>query len=174
MDEGAALYSRYLDGDESAFDELIRLYRKDVTAYANSITRNFSLAEDAAIDAFSELIYKKGRYNFSIPFKSFLFIICRRRAIDKVRRESRFVPLSDAAKSDEDIFEKAENDEKREMLGFAVKKLPEKQRSAVYFVYYEGLSYAETAKIMKISPKKVDNLIFQAKKSLKEELKNKI
>ena len=174
MDEGAALYSRYLNGDENAFDQLVRLYRKDVTLYANSITKNYTLAEDAAIDAFSELVYKKGKYNYSIPFKSFLFMICRRRAIDKIRKERRFVGISDRAISDENIYEKAENDEKREMLKFALENLPEKQRSAVYFVYFEGLSYEQTAVIMKINPKKVDNLLFQAKKRLKEELKNKI
>ncbi len=174
MDEGAALYSRYLNGDENAFDQLVRRYRKDVTLYANSITKNYTLAEDAAIDAFSELVYKKGKYNYSIPFKSFLFMICRRRAIDKIRKERRFVGISDRAVSDENIYEKAENDEKREMLKFALENLPEKQRSAVYFVYFEGLSYEQTAVIMKINPKKVDNLLFQAKKRLKEELKNKI
>jgi RNA polymerase sigma-70 factor (ECF subfamily) len=44
-------------------------------------------------------------------------------------------------------------------------------RTAVHLVYFEGFSYEETAMAMKVSRKKVDNLLYRAKNSLKQELK---
>ena len=33
MDNGASSYRRYLDGDEAAFDEILRLYRDNLTFF---------------------------------------------------------------------------------------------------------------------------------------------
>jgi len=50
--------------------------------------------------------------------------------------------------------------------------LPEKMRTAIYFVYFEGMSYADAAKAMRINVKKVNNLLYEAKKKLKTQLKD--
>ena len=35
MDNGASSYRRYLDGDEAAFDDILRLYRDNLTFFIN-------------------------------------------------------------------------------------------------------------------------------------------
>ena len=40
-------------------------------------------------------------------------------------------------------------------------------RDLTHLYYFEGLSYAECGKIMKKTPKQVDNLLYRAKKELR-------
>lgn len=171
MDSGEVLLRRYLDGEESAFDGIIALYRRDVTAYAFSIVRDAYAAEDVAIEAFAELVVHKDRYNFSIPLRSYLLMVCRSRAIDFLRKSRRTVRLGDR---DEPYFERgfeeAEKEQALDAVRGEVKALPEKYRSAVYLVYYEGLSYAEAARVLRTSPKRVDYLVSRAKGILRSKL----
>jgi RNA polymerase sigma-70 factor (ECF subfamily) len=39
--------------------------------------------------------------------------------------------------------------------------------AAVHLVYFEEMTYAQAAKVMKKSPKQVDNLLYRAKKELR-------
>ena len=43
-------------------------------------------------------------------------------------------------------------------------------REALWLIYFEDLSYDDTAKIMKVNRKKIDNLLTRGRKQLKEEL----
>lgn len=43
-------------------------------------------------------------------------------------------------------------------------------RTAVYLVYIDGMSYGETAKIMKKNTKQIDNLLYRAKAELRSAL----
>ena len=52
----------------------------------------------------------------------------------------------------------------------AIGGLPQDMQTAVYLVYFEELSYAEAAVVMKKKPKQVDNLLYRAKGLLREAL----
>ena len=82
MDNGASSYRRYLDGDEAAFDEILRLYRDNLTFFINRYVHDLDAAEDLAIDTFMYLIVHRLRYNFRTPLKTYLFMIARSRALD--------------------------------------------------------------------------------------------
>ena len=45
--------------------------------------------------------------------------------------------------------------------------LPEDMRTAVYLVYFEDMTYREAAKVMKKNRKQIDNLLYRAKKELR-------
>ena len=53
------------------------------------------------------------------------------------------------------------------MVNAALAQLPEDQRVAVHLIYFEQLSYEETARIMKKDRKQVDNLLYRARKALR-------
>ena len=42
------------------------------------------------------------------------------------------------------------------------------QRLAVHLIYFEELSYEEAARVMKKNSKQVDNLLYRAKKTLRD------
>lgn len=61
MDNGADSYRRFLNGDESGFDEILELYHDNLIYFINRYVKNFTAAEDLAADTFMELLIHKKR-----------------------------------------------------------------------------------------------------------------
>ena len=57
--------------------------------------------------------------------------------------------------------------ERKRVLSDALAALPEEMRSCIILVYFEDMTYEETARVMKKSRKQIDNLLYRAKASLK-------
>ena len=166
MDYGESSYRRFLEGDKDAFDAVLELYFDSLTFFIFRFVRDVHTAEDLAIDSLLELIVHPRRYNFKTPLKTYLFAIGHNKAVNYVKRASRteLRDLTDADLADAESLE----EENR-----AVEALPEEMRIAVHLVYFESLTYTETAKVMKKSKKQVDNLLYRAKAILKKELSGK-
>ena len=173
MDEGMMLYRRYLDGDEAAFSEIIERYRDPVTFFVQRYIHDLPAAEDIAMDTFMELIVHPKRYNFKDSLKTYLFMMARSRALDHLRREKRrpAVPIEDQEEllaDEQSLEESVLQNERARLLHHAIAQLPDEQQTAVHLVYFEDRSYEDTAQIMKKTRKQVDNMLYRAKKALKE------
>ena len=172
MDNGASSYRRFLDGDESAFHELMKELFRGLVFFIDGFVHDTHAAEDIAIDAFSYLIVHKHRYNFKVSVKTYLYMIGRSRALDylKHRKVIDVVELSEAqsaADDRENLEETVLADERKRLIHAAVSKLPEDMRVAVYLIYFEEMTYEEAAKVMKKNRKQVDNLLYRARKELR-------
>ena len=172
MDNGASGYRRFLDGDESAFDEIMQLLFHGLVFFIDRYVKDVHTAEDIAIDVFSDLIVHPHRYNFKVSLKTYLYMLGRSRALDYLRRRKiiEFVTLSAAERLSDDAAELEETvlaNHRHRAVNAALSNLPEEMRLAVHLVYFEGMTYGETAKVMKITAKKVDNLLYRAKKELR-------
>lgn len=172
MDNGESSYRRFLDGDEAAFEEIVLTYREGLIFFIGRIVGDDMTAEDIAIDVFADVLMHRYRYHFKVSLKTYLYMLGKSRALDHVRRKKRFrfLPLSDAEHeipyeiSPEDtVFA----DEQKEAVHRALRQLPEDMRLAVHLVYFEELSYEETARIMKKTKKQIDNLLCRAKNQLR-------
>lgn len=64
MGNGASSYRRFLDGDESAFNEIMEELFRSLVFFINGYVHDIHAAEDIAIDAFSDLVVHRHRYNF--------------------------------------------------------------------------------------------------------------
>ncbi len=173
MDDGRESYRRFLDGDESAFSELVAMYRDPLTFFIQRYVHDLPTAEDIAIDVFMELVVHKKRYRFKDSLRTYLFMIARCRAIDWLRQQKRrpSVPLEeteDTLADSRSLEEEILQNERSRALHEAIARLPEDQQIAVHLVYFEDRSYADTEKIMKKTSKQVDNLLYRAKQKLKE------
>ena len=171
MDNGASSYRRFLDGDESAFDDIMKELFHSLVFFIDSYVRDTYAAEDIAIDTFTELIVHPHRYNFKVKLKTYLFMIGRSRALDyiKHRKIINFVELNEAAtQSDGSELEKSVLKTERKLaVNNAVSKLPEDMRTVIHLIYFEEMTYNEAAKIMKKNTKQIDNLLYRAKKELR-------
>lgn len=175
MDNGAGSYRRFLDGDESAFDEILTGYRESLTLFINRYVQDMTAAEDIAIDVFTDLIVHRHRYNFRTQLKTYLFMLGRSRALDYIKHRNKLtmIPLSDAENelagenTPEEEFLK---DETKRAVNAALNDLPEDMRIVLHLIYFEELSYDEAAKVMKKNRKQVDNLLYRAKKQLRSVL----
>ena len=172
MDNAASSYRRYLDGDESAFDSVMKELFDPLVFFIDRIVRDTAAAEDIAMDAFADLIVHRHRYNFKVTLKTYLFMIGRSRALNYIKHRAKFpsVPLSDAehlAAERALLEEKLLRDERKRIVSNALASLPEDMRTAVHLVYFEELSYDEAAKVMKKNRKQIDNLLYRAKNALR-------
>ena len=98
MDAAANSYRRFLDGDESAFEEIMQELFCGLVFFINGFVHDPHAAEDIAIDSFSDLVVHRHRYNFRVSLKTYLYMVGRSRALDYLRRRRilRFTELSEA------------------------------------------------------------------------------
>ena len=170
MDNGAGSYRRFLNGEESAFDEIMAEYFRPLVFFIDRYVHDVHTAEDIAIDVFSDLIVHRRRYNFKTSFKSYLFMLGRSRALDWLRHRKvlTMVELQEGLPDEETALEEAVlADERKRAVNAALERLPEEMRLAVHLVYFEDMTYDETARVMKKNRKQVDNLLYRAKKELR-------
>ena len=172
MDNGASSYRRFLNGDESAFDEIMKELFDNLVFFINRYVHDIHAAEDIAIDAFSDLVVNKHRYNFKVTLKTYLFMLGRSRALNyiKHRKVINFVELTEAdniSAEQETLEEIILADERKRIVNNALNSLTDDMRVVVHLIYFEDLTYDEAAKVMKKNRKQVDNLLYRAKKELR-------
>lgn len=175
-DRGAVCYKRFLEGDESAFEEILNDYREGLMFFINRYVNNIYVAEDIAADVFAYLIIKPKSYNFKVSLKTYLYMIGRSRALDWLRKESkrRHLPIEELYTEPSDeayvLEEKVIADEEKKALYKAIEKLPADYKNAILLVYIEGLKYEEAAKVMDKNKKQIENIIYRAKRLLRQYL----
>lgn len=170
MDNGASSYRRFLDGDQSGFDELISAYRDSLIYFINGFLNNLDESEDVAEEAFMELIVHPHRYSFRSSFKTYLFSVARNKAADRVRKEKKISPaqiddmeLEDLERIEKQIFK----DENAVMLHKAMEKINPEYASLLRLLYFEEMTSEQAGKILKKSKRQIANLTYRAKNSLR-------
>ena len=171
MEIGEELYNRFRDGDDTAFDRILKLYYDGLLFFVTRYVRDVSTAEDVVIDTFLELLMHRSRYNFKTSLKTYLYTIARNKSLNVLKRKSRTdVALDSVGDNIADLHtidSHMIDSERKRVISEALAELPEEMRSCIILVYFEDMTYEETAKIMKKSRKQIDNLLYRAKASLK-------
>ena len=72
-----------------------------------------------------------------------------------------------AAGTPEDSFI---SEEKKRILHMCLDRIEPDLREAFWLVYFEDMSYAEAAAVMKVNVKKISNLLTRGKEKMREEL----
>lgn len=172
MDNGAGSYRRYLEGEEEAFDEIMNELFDKLVFFIDRYVQDVYASEDIAIDVFTDLIVHKKRYDFRVALKTYVFMVGRSRALTYIKRRRRHASLSEIGEVVTDPSADAAfvQSEQQMMVHKALAELPEDMRAAIHLVYFEGLSYDETAAVMKKNKKQIDNLLYRAKGKLRESL----
>lgn len=175
MGNGELCYRRFIEGDEEAFDEIMREYFDGLIFFINRYVSDIYAAEDIAIDVFAYVAANRKAYNFKVSLKTYLFMIGRSRALNYIKHRKRLAitALEDAEgliteRSAVEVSVLA--DEKKRQVNKVLSQLPDAMRLAVHLVYFEELSYEEAARVMKKNKKQIDNLLYRAKSLLRSEL----
>jgi RNA polymerase sigma-70 factor (ECF subfamily) len=128
-------------------------------------SRNVEVARDLVQDSFLKLWEKRKGVEYS-KSKSYLFTTAYHTLIDHTRKhDNRHTDYN--IDSDTSTTEHAYSDLK-EILDFAVDKLPAIQRSVVLLRDYEGYSYKEIGEITELSEAQVKVYIYRARLFLKK------
>lgn len=162
-------------GNDAAFDELMRRYKRPVVNFVFRMLGNAEDADDVAQDVFVRVYQNLDTYRPQTKFSTWLFALARNAAIDRMRWRARHpaeslesVPeISAAAGTAEEVNAR----DIGETIAAAVAKLPEDQRTALVLAEYQGMSYAEIAGVMRCSEKSVEARLYRAKQALRERLR---
>ena len=152
-----ALYRRYLDGDEDALGALMERYGTKLTLYLDGYLRDLHEAEDLMIEAFAYLIAKRHMA---------LRLLRKKRAGNCFSLDA----LTEEPEARELVEETVQSAERARLLRDCMAELREDYREALFLVYFEGLSHAETAAVMGKREKQVADLIYRGKIALRKRL----
>lgn len=174
MDIGAILYTRYLKGDDSALEEMVKLYGDSLVRFVYCFVKDSCVAEDVVADTFATLIFKRKRFDERAAFKTYLYKIARNKCIDFLRFNRRFVPLSDFENTlyGGDVESNSVLNSNKEILYRCLQKLPRQYSDVLVLIYLEDFSVAEVNKILGKTAKQTYNLLSRAKGQLKTLLIN--
>jgi len=175
MDKGALCYQRFLDGDNTGLEELVTMYNQSLIFYINGFAGNITVSEDIAADTFADLIVRRHNFKNDYMFKTWLFKIARNKAIDHLRKQSRwrFKPVEELETelSDNEALEQAVlKDEQNKNLHNAMKQMHNDYKDILHLIYFEDMSYNEASAVMRKNIKQIKNLVYRARQALKLEL----
>ena len=148
----------YTEGNNSAFDTLLKRYEKKVFSYLLYSVKNQELAEDLFQDVFIKIVVriKNGQYAENGKFASWLMRIVHNHLIDHYRTTPSEKIISNDS-SEVDLFNNADiainENREQEMIDQQtlrevkdlIAKLPENQREVLMMRVYDELSFKEIA-----------------------------
>mgnify|MGYP002131390795 CR=1 FL=1 len=158
----AALISAYINGDDKAFETLVKKTKSKVYTTIYLIVKDRYIAEDLLQETYIKAIdvLKSGRYNEEGKFMPWIVRIAHNLAIDYFRKEKRYptIVLEDGSivfnsfEFSEDSFEDIQLKQDQIVnIRELVKKLPDEQREVLILRHYEELSFQEIADMTQVS-----------------------
>ena len=187
LDNDHSLMKRTAQGDLSAFEELVAKYQRLVLNTIFRYIGNQAEAEDLSQEVFIRVFKFAKRYRPKAKFTTWLYRIITNICLNYYRQKKRkpsisldspvFVegeelPLQISLPPDTHPDVILERQERDSIIREAIDSLPENQKMAVILQRFEGLSYGEISKIMGCSVSAIESLLFRAKQTLKEKLRN--
>ena len=176
MNNDLDVYQRFLNGDEKALDELIAMYQNSLTAFIYGFVKEYDIAESIMIDVFVDLIRYKG-YKGKSCLKTYLFAIARNKALRYLKNKNEFISLDavhNYTSTEESLEEKLIEEERREIIHMAMRKLKPIYREVIYLLYFEGMSYKDASIVLRKTQKQISNIAYRAMKSLKNHLERAV
>ncbi len=169
------LYSRFLKGDTSSYDQLLVRYGNSLTFYIHGYTHDLQDAEDLMIEAFARIMAKKPRIQAG-AFKAYLYKTARNLTI-RFHEKQRNVQVFGFEDLDREIADTVLTEEilaernRREVLHTCLERIDPELREALWLVYFDDLTYAEAASVMRVSVKRIDHLLTRGKEHMRRELR---
>ncbi len=170
-------------GDESAFESLVDLYRSQVVGMVYRYLGDAARAEDIAQEAFLRIYRARKSYKPLAQFKTWLYRIVYNLVVNEANARKRNAALSlERLRGAEEgtFFLEDENApipekelERAELLAKvreAVLDLPEKQRMALVMNKYHDMPYVEVAEAMGLSVAAVKSMLFRAREKVRNKL----
>lgn len=157
------LVKAYAQGNNEAFDILLRRHQDRIFNYIVRIIKNEDIANDIFQETFVKAIQtiRQGRYTENGKFPAWISRIAHNLIIDYYRQE-KSENLQSADLTDVNILNRKElcektiedtliSDQIRADVKYLIQELPELQRQVLMMRYYQGLSFKEIAEITGVS-----------------------
>jgi RNA polymerase sigma-70 factor (ECF subfamily) len=174
LDEDVRLMLAFRAGDDEAFNELFRRWSAPLLRYLNRMVWDLAAAEELVQEVFLRVYRSRDRYSPDARFSTWLYRIATNLALNELRRPryraihqsadaEGAAPIRDLAAAPDDVVDARQLSERVEV---EMKRLPGKQRAALWLAAVEGFSYAEVAEALEVSEKAVKALVHRARTAL--------
>lgn len=154
----ALLLQQLAEGSEAAFREIFRNFYGRLVFYAQHLSLSREEAEDAVMETFTRCWTARADFQSFPALRSWLYTVTRYVTIDVLRKKSNHpvITFEDANAIDDDAAERERiHAEAVARIMQEIDKLPEKCRQVVLLTYRDGLSTAQIAERLNISPSNV-------------------
>jgi len=174
LEEDFSVIKRFLEGDKSAFQVLVKRHKEKVRNIIYLTINNSSLVDDIAQEVFITVYKNLKNFRFEAQFTTWLYRITVNKCKDYLRKISVrriFVPASEAEERPDFEQNGIESDDISNIVFDAISKLPAKLRIPLVLKDIEGFSYHEIASATECEMGTVKSRIFRARERLKTILK---
>lgn len=181
-----ALMLAHGEGNEPAFEELLRRHERGVLNYVYRMVRNRQVAEELTQEVFVALVRNRKRYQPTAKFTTYLYAIAsnivskewarqkRRPAAFSLSRwfggqhhDEEFDPADQVGDDRANVMLAFERGEISEAVNAALQQLPAHQREAFVFLRFNELSYNEIAEITDVPVGTVKSRVVRAERALR-------
>jgi RNA polymerase sigma-70 factor, ECF subfamily len=186
------LVREFLAGNDAAFTLLVTKYKDALINYLNAMVGNHDVAADLAQETFLRVYRNISRYSNIYQFSTWLYRIATNLAIDEMRYRKRRgqvfynnvwdnsrtyeterpeMQISDIRLGPRDEMLRKESSQ---MLGDAIRSLPEKYRTAFIMKEIQELPYETIAQVLKCSTGTIKSRLHRARELLQRKLEHYI
>ena len=168
---------------QSIVENLQEKVRNTCFRYVNNVED----ADDIAQEVFIQVYESMSHFREESQISTWVYRIAVNKSLDFLRRKKRkkrfgqLTSLFRSTEEGEEIIEipsygtpeqELEDKERKEILDWALSKLPENQKTVIILSKYEGFNNKEITEIMDMSLSAVEALMHRAKKNLQKLLKD--
>ena len=161
------LLSRFRDGDEDAFREIVNRYKNSLYAFLRQFLNRHDLVEDVFQETFLQLFASRDSFDANRPLRPWLFTIAANKAKDALRKWQRtsavsigtiadsqdlsFDDMLNTVTSDNTLpYEELQRNETADRVGKIIADMPENLREILILAYFQKFSYKQMAEILSI------------------------
>ena len=144
---------RFINGDESAFNILVKKYQKRIYWHARQMLSDHLDADEVTQEVLIVMYKKLKTFNFKSSLYTWIYKIVTTRSLNQIRRKKvkKLLSLEDTEErelsSKQDIIEDISNKQKLEKVQKALELIPPKQRQVFILRNFDELSYEEISEI---------------------------
>jgi RNA polymerase sigma-70 factor (ECF subfamily) len=178
----------FIDGNDAAFTQLVTKYKDSLANYLNVMVGDYDIAVDLCQETFLRVYRNIRRYSHIYQFSTWIYRIATNLAIDEMRYRKRRgqvfyrnvwsvrqsgdsegveFEITDVRRGPRDEILRKESSQ---VLGDAIRSLPEKYRTAFIMKEIQELPYETIAKVLKTSPGTIKSRLHRARELLQRKL----
>ena len=173
LDDDFSLIKRFIDGDDSVFQLLVKRHKEKVRNIIYLTISNSSSVDDIAQEVFITVYKNLKHFRFESQFTTWLYRITVNKCKDHLRKinvRKIFIPIKEAAGETGRGID-AENKDVSNIVMNAISELPAKLRVPLLLKDIEGFSYQEISETLRCEMGTVKSRIFRAREGLRNILK---
>ena len=179
LSQDQILWKQFKSGDKRAFAKIYQDHYPKLLSYGLKIKRNEEFVKDCIQETFCDLLQYMNNLGNTDNIMFYLIASLRRKIFRKLKYDFSFrvdEHIYNTLELPEDSLEDTVADKEWEIIRkrkfkTLIEELPPRQKEALLMRFFLGLDYLDISDIMEVNVQSVRNLVHQAIKTLRQQIK---